>query len=128
MNLTIRPAELEDAQALAEWRNDPLTRAMSKNTNSVAWEDHCAWVKRRIAADTPTLFVALDDGVRVGTFRIDDDEISYTIAPERRGMGYAKAMLALAREMFGPLRAEIKAENTASIKAAEAAGHTVFLI
>ncbi len=64
----------------------------------------------------------------IGTCRIDGDEVSYTIAPEHRRRGYATALLVLVREQFGSLRAEIKPENAASIKAATAAGHTVHLL
>jgi RimJ/RimL family protein N-acetyltransferase len=64
----------------------------------------------------------------VGTFRIDGDEISYTVAPDCRGMGACTAMLRQAHAMFGPLRAEIKPENIASIKAAERAGMIVHLL
>jgi hypothetical protein len=37
-------------------------------------------------------------------------------------------MLTLVRKRFGPLRAEIKPENLASIRAASRAGHAVVLL
>ena len=123
--MKIRPASIDDARTLFAWRNDPLTRAMSKTTDVVEWAGHIEWLGRRLARPEPGLFIAEIDGVPVGTFRVDDGEISYTIAPEHRRLGYAKAMLTLAKEMFGPLRAEIKAENVPSIKAAAATGHVV---
>ena len=77
--------------------------------------------------DEPHLYIAEIDGVPVGTVRIDGETINYTIAPEKRGNGYATAMLLEAHRLFGPKHAEIKPENVASIRAAERAGHHVHL-
>jgi len=119
---------MDDAQRLFDWRNDPLTRAMSKTTDPVEWAGHVGWLERRLSRTAPMLFIAEIDGEPVGTFRVDADEISYTVAPEHRGKGVAKAMLQVAFARFGKLRAEIKPENVASIKAALAAGHQVALL
>jgi len=123
--MKIRPATLEDAQRLFEWRNDPLTRSMFRNREIVEWPDHLAWLRARLAREEPNLFVAEVDGVAVGTFRVDDHEVSYTVAPEARGQGHGYVMIRKAREMFGPLLAEIYERNTASIKVAERAGMIV---
>jgi UDP-2,4-diacetamido-2,4,6-trideoxy-beta-L-altropyranose hydrolase len=122
----IRPATIEDAFHLFHWRNDALTRAMSKNSDAVAWPDHVKWLTARL--EKPGLFIAEVDRVPVGTFRVDDGEISYTVAPEYRRKGYGLAMLNKAREMFGPLRAEIFPHNTASMKIAEQAGMLVAVL
>lgn len=126
--MLIVPARIEDAQVLFDWRNDPLTRAMSHNPNPVQWETHLAWLTRRMALSRPGLYIAQDSDSPVGTFRIDSDEISYTVAPSRRGSGVGLAMLSKAREMFGPLRAEIYQRNTASIAIAMRAGLRVVII
>jgi len=101
---------------------------MSKNRNAVEFDGHMKWLTSRLGREAPKLFIATIDHVPVGTFRIDDDEISYTVAPDHRGEGIATRMLTEARKMFGPLRAEIYERNTASIKAAKAAGHTVVIL
>jgi RimJ/RimL family protein N-acetyltransferase len=119
---------MDDARHLFEWRNDPLTRAMSKNSDPVSWESHVAWLTARLARQSPHLYVVRDGDVRLGTFRVDGDEISYTVAPEHRKKGLGIAMLRKAHEMFGPLRAEIYPRNVASIKVAERAGMIVDLI
>jgi RimJ/RimL family protein N-acetyltransferase len=95
----------------------------------VPWSDHVAWLTRRLDRADPALFIAEHEGLAVATFRVDDDgELSYTVAPEHRGRGIASALLVLVAERFGSLRAEIKHDNLASIRAAEKAGHHVVLI
>lgn len=100
---------------------------MSFNTVPVLWDDHVEWLERRLEYDVPHVYIAEIDGVPVGTVRIDGETINYTIAPEKRGNGYASAMLLEAHRLFGPKHAEIKPENVASIRAAERAGHYVHL-
>lgn len=119
---------MADAERLWAWRNDPDTRANSRSTDFVSWEDHVAWLTRRLERSEPGIYIAERDGVPVATFRLDDDVVSYTIAPEHRGQGIASALLALVAERFGPKRAEIKPDNLASIRAAEKSGHTVVLL
>jgi RimJ/RimL family protein N-acetyltransferase len=63
----------------------------------------------------------------VGTVRIDFDgsayELSWTVAPAARGRNVGKTMVLMAaRELNGPVRAQIKTSNVASIRIAEAAG------
>lgn len=70
----------------------------------------------------PNLFIAKIDSDNVGTFRIDGDEVSYTIAPAFRGRGLATKLLREVRARFGRLQAEIYPHNVASIRAAERAG------
>lgn len=124
----IIPAHLDHAQLLFEWRNDPVTRTMSKNQEPVPWENHVVWLTARLARESPNLFVAIVDGRTVGTFRVDDAEISYTVAPDSRGRGLGHEMLSMAREMFGPLVAEIYERNAASIKIASRAGMVVKIL
>lgn len=100
---------------------------MSFNTVPVLWDDHLDWLKSRLQCDIPDLYIAEIDGVPIGTVRIDGETINYAIAPEKRGNGYATAMLLEAHRLFGPKHAEIKSDNVASIRAAERAGHHVHL-
>lgn len=126
--MNIRQATIDDTQTLFEWRNDKLTRQMSRNANVVAMPDHIAWLQKRLARENPDIYITEKSGVSVGTFRIDDAEISYTVAPNQREKGVATEMLIEARKLFGVKRAEIKPGNVASIKAATKAGHIVVLI
>ena len=119
--MDIRPARMSDAELLFQWRNDPLTCAMSRSSDPVSWDAHISWLTGRLARSEPHIYIA-ERRVPVGTFRLDGDEISYTVAPEARGKGIGLAMMCRVSEMFGPLRAEIYERNTASIRVAQRAG------
>lgn len=126
--LKLRPASMADAALLLTWRNDPLTRAMSRNAAKVAPSEHCAWLENALADPARTLYIAELDGVPVGTLRADTrrdgtTELSWTVAPAARGKGVGRRMVAeLASRLTGPIRARIKAANAASVRIAEQVG------
>ncbi len=116
MAIKLRPARMEDAQILFNWRNDPETRLASVHSDRVIWAEHLAWLKKQRA-----LLIAEYHGVPVGTVRIDGTELSWTVAPEHRGEGLGRQIVSLAMRL-GPTAARIKATNVASQKIAAAAG------
>lgn len=125
--LQLRPATFEDAGTLLEWRNNPLTREASHNTALVSADKHGQWLTEILTNGNRKLYVAEIDDALVGTVRVDSDhlgcEFSWTVAPTMRGYGVGQAMVAqLAKNIVGPIRAEIKAGNSASVRIAEAAG------
>jgi RimJ/RimL family protein N-acetyltransferase len=125
--LQLRPATLQDADLLLAWRNDPQTRAASHNSSEVAREDHLAWLSSSLANPNRRLFVAEEAGEAVGTVRADFSEgaweLSWTTAPQARGRGVAKRMVALlAQQIPDPIRAEVKVGNVASARIAQQAG------
>lgn len=121
--MSLRPATMGDAETLFNWRNDPETQANSLSTDPVPWDDHCNWLKASLANPDRDLLIAEIDGVPVGTVRIDrgeESELSWTVAPDQRGKGIAKQMVALACPPEAVAR--IKPDNIASQRIAEAAG------
>jgi RimJ/RimL family protein N-acetyltransferase len=126
--MILRPAEMQDTSLLLTWRNDELTRQMSRSQETVGFEGHVAWLKTKLSDPSVYFMIAEENGIPVGTVRIDNGELNYTVSPEHRGCGIATAMLTLVKERFGPFRAEIKKENIASVRAAEKAGHVVVLL
>lgn len=101
---------------------------MSKNKDTVDWNDHVGWLDRRLALADPNLFIFELDEKPVATFRIDGEDVSYTVAPEQRNRGIAKLMLNEVRSRFGRLRAQVYADNVPSIKVAQTAGFEVVII
>ncbi len=126
----MRPATLGDADRLLAWRNDPAVRAASHSTGPVEAAGHRRWLERILADADRQLFIAEEDGVPVGSVRADADSgagggklLSWTVAPEARGRGVGKRMLAaLLACLPGPVRAEVKVGNPASARIAAAAG------
>ncbi|MEO6143788.1 MAG: GNAT family N-acetyltransferase [Dermatophilaceae bacterium] len=102
--LVAHPATREDARALWAWRNDPVTRAGSRNPEPVPWPDHLAWVESTLTREDRLLLVVEDSAGSagpvwpVGTVRWDlwgegEWEVSITLVPERRGQSLGRALL-----------------------------------
>ena len=134
MLIAFHPATEWDIGLLFEWRNDPETRANSRNTGHVNLGEHTQWVRRSLMNPDRKLMIAKDgNGTPVATVRLDrcEDgsfELSWTVAPSQRGRGIGTAAI---REFIGllprpiHLRAEVKVANLASLKIAERAGMSV---
>lgn len=127
MTLRLRPASLEDAELLLRWRNEPSTRDASLRTTPIGRDEHIAWLQASLGDPKRRLLVAELRGIPVGTVRADREEaghvLSWTVSPECRGYGVGKAMVRLlADAITGPIRAEIRRGNMASMRIAEAAG------
>lgn len=125
--LTLRPATLEDADLILAWRNDPETRRASHNTVKIQADEHNAWFSTVLKNPDRKLYIAEEQGMAVGSVRADLSqgvwELSWTVSPDARGRGIAKRMVALlANQIADPVRAEVKADNIASIRVAEYAG------
>jgi RimJ/RimL family protein N-acetyltransferase len=126
-SIRLRPATIQDADLLLEWRNDPETRKASHNTAEVRRDEHVSWLTRAINNPNQRLLIAEENGTAVGTVRADFSEgvwvLSWTVAPIERGRGVARRMVALlAHQISAPIRAEVKAGNIASARIAEHAG------
>jgi len=104
--LVARPATLQDARQLWTWRNDPLTRAGSRSTAEVPWDDHLRWLTASLNRTDRMLLVVEDAMGLVGTVRWDlvreqegaprgsrEWEVSVTVAPDRRGRSLARPLL-----------------------------------
>lgn len=123
--LNLRPIIFEDRKILFDWRNDYVTRKNSLNTEMLEWEKHCQWLERTLASKD-LFFMLEDDGVPVGQVRISVEAgvgtISYSIAPNKRGLGYGKTILQLCEnylykhDVDFSLKGIVKKNNIASQK------------
>ena len=124
----LRLAEITDFNHLALWRNDPETRAQSINQDPVTHTETLKWLYRSLKNPDRTIYIGMDGDDMVGTCRADivgnGCELSWTVAPYFRAMGYASQMVPLAIEKHPDCFARIKPGNRASIKVAERAGMT----
>lgn len=136
MTISLRAARLDDATRLLRWRNDSETRANSLHSEMVPEPEHRAWLERTLAEpDRVRLYIAVAGDELVGTGRLDfvgheTAELSLTIAPEWRGLGFARALIgALIGEAHRigclGLTARVKAANARSLRAFLAAGFSL---
>jgi RimJ/RimL family protein N-acetyltransferase len=123
--LVVRTAVWTDSDRLLRWRNDPVTRRSSFQTDAVDEASHRAWFARRLKDPDCRLLIAEVAGVPVGQVRLDREgeraTINIGIAPEARGRGHASAALADATRLawqlgLTHLDAHVKTDNEASLR------------
>ena len=132
--LAVRPADASDCHDVWLWRNDPHTRAMSRNSDIVALETHRNWYADALKRSDRTLMIGETSLIgRIGFVRFDRDadglcaEISINLNPAARGMGYARPLLQTAiteywRTQPLPITAQIRLNNPASLRCFEGVG------
>jgi RimJ/RimL family protein N-acetyltransferase len=117
---------MEDADMLWRWANEPMVRANAFNTAPIPYAAHLRWLVKRLCSSATRIWIFSDRGRAVGQVRIDlagpTAEIDISVAPEHRGRGYGRAMLAeavrLTRSEWGAdlrLRALVLDRNPASL-------------
>lgn len=118
--LTLRPATLDDAKHLFDWRNDPTARAVSGDTNPLVWDDHLSWVTRALENPAHRILIGIQNDTPVGVVRFAKDNdhmvVSLALAPGQQGRGLGKTLLAagLAQIAPTPVMASIRNDNAAS--------------
>jgi len=124
--MIIRPATIDDALDLLNWRNDPVTMKMSLNQNKINLKEHTDWLSRTINDNNIILYISQSGNENSGMVRFDrkEDKIeaSININPDFRGKGLAYEILSnsidkMQKKWTAPLiEAKIRKENKASIK------------
>lgn len=125
--------ESQDSKHIWEWRNDPITRQMSRTTDAIPWEKHKEWYARAAKDPKKAILMAYVNGipacmVRFDYIQNDYAEININMNPAMRGKGLGKPILATAcRHGFDTLKlsriyAEIKPENAPSVRIFEGTG------
>lgn len=135
--ITLKPADpapdSEDCRAVWEWRNDPVTRQMSRTTELIPWESHKRWYEKFARSPQTSLLIASIDGapacmVRFDTLSPGACELHINLNPALRGKRHGGPILAAAcaygfeRLNFHTIDANIKVENLPSIKIFEGCG------
>lgn len=134
--LLVRRAALADSQRIFEWRNDPTTRAVSGSSEPLDRRAHERWYSAAISDQTRFLYIVeLLQGIPVGMCRFDlaadnrSAETSINLAPDQRGIGLGRPLLAACIESFrsdgltpAVLTATIRPDNAASLRIFESVG------
>ena len=128
--IQLRPARMNDADMLLEWRNDETTRLNFRSTALLERSGHIAWLTKVLGGDTGIVICMAEvHGSAVGTINSHEcdgyQELSYTITPAWRGKGLAIPMVRQFVKEYLPgkkIQCEIKKGNVSSEKVAQALG------
>lgn len=129
--VAVRAARLDDAELMHRWRNDPVTRRVSRTSQEIEWDDHLAWTGRVLADPERELMIGTVGDRPVGVIRFDRldggrAEVSLYLDPALHGLGLGKMML-LAGERAAAEGLDILAEvlegNDGSARLFESAGY-----
>ena len=134
--LRLRGIDETDAPLIVSWRGDPAVYRYFKNPRKITEEEHLRWYRERYLPDEARedRMCLTKDGERIGVFGLiregDSAEVSYLLAPEARGKGYAaeavNGLLRYAKETWRVCRvtAEIHKDNGPSLALARRLGFT----
>lgn len=132
--IQLRDARFEDCLQIWQWNNDPLVRKMSFKTEPIAWETHEKWYRARMIDEESVMYVGTDlFGEDIGLVRFQlyngVADIGVVIALEFRGKGYGTVLISEGtkrcfskRVDVKSVRALVRSENDASLKAFKSAG------
>ena len=129
-DIVILTAKDVHSEMIWEWRNDPITRQMSINSEKVSWEEHSSWYEKVLLDTRRKLYIGEERGIPVGVLRFDKCEsekyvyeVSINISPASRGKGFGKKLITngirrLLEEVVNCklIRAEVKKDNESSNK------------
>ncbi len=129
-DLKLRKAGLEDCEDILAWRNDPISRKNSFNSEAISYTDHQHWFDRTLRNEKKLMFIAEDlNSNKLGIVRLDciDNglyEVNVNLSPEYRGKSWGNKILKEASKLVkGKLVARIKSSNVASIRAFQNCGY-----
>lgn len=133
--IVVNRATEDDSKIIFAWRNDEKTRAMSRTTNEIDWEEHSEWYEATLQDENRCILMCsnakTNQQMAVVRFDIDDEvaQVSINLSPFMRGKGLANTCLSEAITYFSSIfksvtciEAEIKPINVASRKAFEGTG------
>lgn len=123
--IAMRPAGVEDSEALLSWRNQPDVRSASRDSAKITRADHERWLAAVLISGQRQLLIGDLDGEPVGVVRFDSDgstsEVSIYRIPSPGTAGAGPSLLRAAdgwlREQHPEvrlLRAEVLRDNQPS--------------
>ena len=131
--MLIRSANHTDEKDLFIWRNDHVTRKMFFDEGLIKKKDHNSWFQKVLKSKTVTLYIAEEDGVKIGVCRFDLNknknysEVSINLNPRERNKRYSSKLLSLAIQEYLKykqitIQSKIKKNNLLSIRLFEKVG------
>lgn len=132
--MILRPPTYLDALRIWRWRNHPSTRKWMGDQERIGLIEHLRWFRKVRFPPTRTHLFMADNGRTVGMGRLDVAdggrypfvyEAGVLVAPGERGKGYGTAIIEATTKAAGGerVRAKIRSDNAASVKAFKRAGY-----
>ena len=113
---------MDDAQALLNWKNDPVMRRFSIATHDeIKMEDHLKWLEKHL----DEIYIICDHRDTYGDVRLEGNGIAIKIDPHFRGMGIGTKAIKLAQDMRDELIAFIVNGNVPSMRLFLGAGFKI---
>jgi len=125
-DMSLRLAEMVDAQLLYDWQQAPETRRYAINQKPFSFEDHCRWLTAKLENGRDLLLIGMSGDqpcgfIRLDWFGADKDRTQYLVsiaaAPGQHGRGIGTGLLKAARALApgAHFYAKVLAENEASL-------------
>ncbi|WP_340005371.1 hypothetical protein MHH52_26765 [Paenibacillus sp. FSL K6-0276] len=126
--MELRDVKQDDVKWMWECRNEVESRNNSLHIEEISLREHILWVEQSLFMTNRKLMIAWNEGQRIAVVRLDGIGhkaiVSINVAKEHRGKGHSLEILSeleYASLTWNPniqfLQANIKKENTMSIKA-----------
>ena len=111
-NIEVKKASASDSLKLFEWRNHPMIRSVSRNTDLITWESHQLWLINVLADKDRVLLIGYFENEPVGVVRFNTDgdaaEVSIYLVPESGFTGQGRNLLFSAEQWLKGNRTDIK--------------------
>lgn len=130
-SLSYRQAGEQDCLLYYQWANDPVVRNNAFKSETVLWEDHVKWFKKKLGSQS-LMYVFFHQTLPVGQVRIDWDTrggcIDFSVDKKYRGRGYGSVFLMIIGYVIKKIPGSpllygiVKMSNLASLRAFEKAG------
>lgn len=120
--LSLREADIKDAELLFNWANEINVRANSINQEPIIWENHLKWFTKKLNDSETKILILISEDKLLGQIRIDLVDsywnIDYSIDNQFRGKGLGKEIVRLVLNKYEDykFKATVKKQNKASIK------------
>ena len=96
-NIEVRAVRQSDSENLFNWRNHPIIRAVSRNSDPVSWEGHQSWFKSLLSDPHRFLVIGEINAKPVGVARFDNvnsrAEVSIYLVPDISNSGLGSELL-----------------------------------
>jgi RimJ/RimL family protein N-acetyltransferase len=132
----LRAISPADARQIWLWRNHPATRALSRNSAEIPWEQHLAWLEGHLGQADRLFFIGRLGRQEIGVIRFDElagepgaYEVSLYLDPSLHGLGLGTGLLRAGEQALAErpgaceIRAEVLDENASSLALFRAAGY-----